>query len=77
MTDHVIPSHLLMGQTADLVCQYRLQQEQNETLYSVKWYKDNEQFYNYVASPKIAKRSYPVPGIRVDVSFLIAVDKTA
>ncbi|XP_037078998.1 uncharacterized protein LOC119099981 [Pollicipes pollicipes] len=65
MQNHVIPSHLLLGQTADLVCRYRLE---NETLYSVKWYKDNEEFYNFIATPKIAKRMYPLPGIRVDMA---------
>ena len=68
MQEHVIPSHVVLGQTADLICRFRLQQDKNETLYSVKWYKDNEEFYNFIASPKIAKSMYPLPGIAVDVS---------
>ncbi|XP_055609864.1 uncharacterized protein LOC129756856 [Uranotaenia lowii] len=37
-----------------------------EKLYSVKWYKDNEEFYRYVPSANPAIRSFKVDGIRVD-----------
>lgn len=39
-----------------------------ETLYSVKWYKDNEEFYRYVPKAKTPQTSYKVEGVRVDVS---------
>lgn len=39
-----------------------------ETLYSVKWYKDNEEFYRYVPKANPPQNSYKVEGIRVDVS---------
>lgn len=44
-----------------------------ETLYSVKWYKDNEEFYRYVPKAKTPQSSYPVEGIRVDVSRLFCL----
>lgn len=39
-----------------------------EALYSVKWYKDNEEFYRYVPKANPPQNSYKVEGIRVDVS---------
>lgn len=43
----------------------------SETLYSVKWYKDNEEFYRYVPKANPPQNSYKVEGIRVDVSRLL------
>ena len=42
-----------------------------EHLYSVKWYKDNEEFYRFVPKANPPKHSYKVEGIRVDVSSSI------
>ena len=39
-----------------------------ETLYSVKWYKDEEEFYRYVPRANPPQHSYTFDGIRVDVS---------
>ncbi|XP_053693358.1 uncharacterized protein LOC128741512 [Sabethes cyaneus] len=37
-----------------------------EKIYSVKWYKDNEEFYRYVPSANPPIKSYKIEGIRVD-----------
>lgn len=39
-----------------------------EDLYSVKWYRDNEEFYRYVPKDNPPQHSYNVDGIKVDVS---------
>lgn len=39
-----------------------------ESLYAVKWYKDNEEFYRYVPKANPQKQSYRVDGVRVIVS---------
>lgn len=44
--------------------------DDRETLYSVKWYKDNEEFYRFVPRASTPQHSYKVDGIRVDVSNL-------
>lgn len=43
--------------------------EEKQRLYSVKWYKDNEEFYRYVPKSNPPQQSYRVEGIRVDVSI--------
>ncbi|KAJ6601649.1 hypothetical protein Bhyg_18007, partial [Pseudolycoriella hygida] len=42
------------------------QNDEGETLYSVKWYKDNEEFYRYVPKANPPQHSYKVDGIKVD-----------
>lgn len=44
------------------------QNGETETIYSVKWYKDNEEFYRYVPKANPPQQSYRIEGIRVDVS---------
>lgn len=39
-----------------------------EVLYSVKWYKDGEEFYRFVPLAKVPQNSYSFDGIKVDVS---------
>ncbi|EDW83939.1 uncharacterized protein beat-IV [Drosophila tropicalis] len=39
--------------------------EEGESLYAIKWYKDNEEFYRYVPKARPPKTSYRVDGVRV------------
>lgn len=39
-----------------------------EVLYSVKWYKDGEEFYRFVPRANPPQNSYSFDGIKVDVS---------
>lgn len=41
----------------------------SEALYSVKWYKDDEEFYRFLPKSNPPQHSYRVEGIRVDVSI--------
>lgn len=47
----------------ELECDYDLE---SETLYAVKWYRDNQEFYRYNADGK--SMTFQQPGIRVNVS---------
>lgn len=42
--------------------------KKDEKLYSVKWYKDNEEFYTYVPMANPPQRTHHVDGVKVDVS---------
>ena len=37
-------------------------------LYSIKWYKDEFEFYRYMPDNRPPVQSFPVPGINLDVS---------
>uniref|UniRef100_A0A1B6CAG6 Ig-like domain-containing protein n=1 Tax=Clastoptera arizonana TaxID=38151 RepID=A0A1B6CAG6_9HEMI len=58
-----IPPYKIRGDTAVLECLYELE---GASLYAVKWYKENEEFYRFVPRVKPALISYMVDGIKVD-----------
>lgn len=43
-------------------------EENEEVLYSVKWYKDGDEFYRFVPRANPPQNSYSFDGIKVDVS---------
>jgi hypothetical protein len=64
-----VPQYKVRGDTALLECQYELG---GDKLYSVKWYKDNEEFYRYMPRSDTIQLSYKVEGVRVEVSCIIS-----
>ncbi|CAB4060782.1 unnamed protein product, partial [Lepeophtheirus salmonis] len=63
----LFPPHALRGQQTRLRCNYDLE---NDNLYSVKWYFNDQEFYRYIPSdsPKVTIFHH-LPGIRVDRSL--------
>lgn len=47
---------------------YDNEESDEEVLYSVKWYKDGEEFYRFVPRASPPQNSYSFDGIKVDVS---------
>lgn len=67
LTEVRIPNHTARDSSARLECHYALD---NETLYSVKWYKDGNEFYRYVPRDMPPAQVFVLPGVSVDVSIL-------
>lgn len=70
-----IPNHTVRHNQARLECYYDLD---GEALYSVKWYKDGNEFYRYVPRDMPPAQFFSLPGVSVDVSidiFLFNYDK--
>lgn len=65
-----VPAYIFMGDSVQLSCDYDMQ---TDKLYSVTWYKDNEEFYRFVPSLKHPKHSYKMDGITVDVSIYLFI----
>lgn len=63
-----VPTAVLVGETVSLECSWQLEDE--EALYSVKWYRGREEFYRYIPKELPHTRVFPLPGIEVDVSNL-------
>lgn len=61
-----VPSAVLVGETVTLECSWELEEE--ETLYSVKWYRGREEFYRYIPKELPHTRVFPLRGIDVDIS---------
>ncbi|GJQ86041.1 hypothetical protein Trydic_g10611 [Trypoxylus dichotomus] len=59
-----IPSHAVRDQSARLECHFDLD---GETLYSVKWYKDGNEFYRYVPRDMPPVQTFQLPGVTVDI----------
>ncbi|KAI9586043.1 hypothetical protein GQX74_001890 [Glossina fuscipes] len=59
-----IPNYVIKGSTAQLECLYDLD---GEALYSVKWYKDGNEFYRYVPRDMPPAQTFLLPGVSVNV----------
>ncbi|XP_076356705.1 cell adhesion molecule 3-like isoform X2 [Tachypleus tridentatus] len=60
-----VPSPTVVGQEVELTCSFDLN---GDTLYSVKWYKDDVEFYRYVPNDWPPGQFLPLGGVRVDLS---------
>lgn len=61
-----IPKYVIKGSAAQLECLYDLD---GEALYSVKWYKDGNEFYRYVPRDMPPAQTFLLSGVSVDVSI--------
>ncbi|KAI4497382.1 hypothetical protein M0802_007393 [Mischocyttarus mexicanus] len=64
MLELVIPQYVVRGQNIRLECSFNLD---GEILYSVKWYKDGNEFYRYVPRDMPPVLVFPLPGVTVDI----------
>ncbi|PRD31443.1 UNVERIFIED_CONTAM: hypothetical protein NCL1_23549 [Trichonephila clavipes] len=60
-----VPSPTTQGESVELICSYELDEDK---LYSVKWYKDDVEFYRYVPNDWPPGQFLPLQGVRLDVS---------
>ena len=58
-----------LGSDTQLKCNWKL--SGNNMLYSVKWYKDDYEFFSYVPGEKITYNYFPRNGITLDVSLIL------
>ncbi|XP_039300260.1 uncharacterized protein LOC111059129 isoform X2 [Nilaparvata lugens] len=65
LTNFDVPNHADMGSSATLVCEFDVDKA---ALNSVKWYKDEHEFFRYSpsASPSAVTQSFPLTGISLD-----------
>ncbi|ALC39735.1 beat-IIIc, partial [Drosophila busckii] len=59
-----IPPYVVKGGSVQLECLYDLD---GEALYSVKWYKDGNEFYRYVPRDNPPAQTFRLPGVAVDL----------
>lgn len=62
-----VPGAVISGEPVLLVCEYNLE---GAELYSVKWYKNNVEFYRYLPSDTPPGQKYDLVGLYVNVSMM-------
>jgi len=62
-----IPKYAIRAHAVRLECHYDLE---GEALYSVKWYKDDREFYRFLPEENPPAHSFNLPGLPVEVRFL-------
>jgi len=58
-----VPAHRVVGDKATLICQFDME---GDTLYSVKWYKNDHEFYRWVPNDRPKLQVFKTEGIQVD-----------
>ncbi|XP_042880319.1 uncharacterized protein LOC122258437 [Penaeus japonicus] len=61
-----IPPYKLRGETAELRCDF---EPEDSPIYSVKWFKDDEEFYRYVPRDEPSYQIFPRVGLSVDMDL--------
>ncbi|XP_053211497.1 uncharacterized protein LOC128395120 [Panonychus citri] len=64
ITEFKVPEIVNHGSDAELSCKYNL--TRGEVLYTIKWYKEENEFYRYEPKEKRQVLYFPVPGINID-----------
>lgn len=60
----MIPAAVKKGDNALLICNYDMEED---SLYSIKWYKGRREFYRYTPKEPQSIKTFPVAGISVEV----------
>ncbi|XP_047502648.1 uncharacterized protein LOC125048061 [Penaeus chinensis] len=59
-----VPVYKFRGEDARLKCNY---DRRSDPLYSVKWYKDDHEFFSFMAKRNPPKKTFPRAGVDVDI----------
>lgn len=65
LVDMKVPSYTIRGQPVRMECHYDLE---GEALYSVKWFKDDKEFFRFYPEDDPPAQVFHVDGLLVDVS---------
>ncbi|CAL4094341.1 unnamed protein product, partial [Meganyctiphanes norvegica] len=66
ITRLVVPDRVNRGTGVTLECEYDLS---SQTLYSIKWYRDDREFFGFIPSQTPHKQVHQLPGIQIDMSL--------
>jgi len=63
ITEMEVPTHKLVGDSVKLICRFHME---GDSLYSVKWYRNEQEFFRYVPNDRPKLQIFPQRGIRVE-----------
>lgn len=61
-----MPKEAVVGSSIELMCEWRLLG--GNSLYSVKWYKDDHEFFRYLPDSDKKFQNFDQPGINIEVN---------
>lgn len=62
-----VPSSVVVGDTVRLTCSFEL--EGDDTLYSIKWYRNEVEFFRFLPRDKTPALYFPLEGVKVDMRY--------
>ncbi|XP_071550508.1 uncharacterized protein [Panulirus ornatus] len=65
VTEVEVPRVVLVGHSARVRCHFALE---GEVLYSLKWWRDGQQFYQYIPRNRPKMAVFTIPGVTVNVA---------
>lgn len=66
----IVPTAVRVGDSLNISCEYDLERE---LLYSVKFYRGDQEFYRFIPKESPPTKVFPLEGINVDVSTAIII----
>lgn len=67
-----VPKVLSAGESGKFICDYELGPD-DDRLYSLKWYKNETEFYRYIPHSFHKIQLFPIPEITLEVSIIIFI----
>lgn len=64
LTELMVPDNVIVNSTVRLECKYDLGSDEH---FTIKWYKDFEEFYRYDIDHVPPQTHFFIPGVNVDV----------
>ncbi|KAK8734788.1 hypothetical protein OTU49_005649, partial [Cherax quadricarinatus] len=61
-----VPSHQVTGESVELECNF---DQEGDVLYSVKWYRGQNEFFRYIPADTPKMQIFDLPGITVDTAL--------
>lgn len=65
-----IPEAVKIGSSVTLICDYDLE---SVALYSIKWYRNDEEFYRYTPKESPPSQTFTLPYLNVNVSIILNI----
>jgi len=62
-----VPQAIRKGETAILICDF---DAEGDSLYSVKWYKGNYEFFRFTPKDENNIKIFEMDGLTIDVSYM-------
>ena len=69
ITKFQVPTYVTLGEPVEMKCEFNLSKE--EIIYTIKWYKEEVEFFRYEPGQRPKTKYFSVPGINVDVSHFV------